>query len=74
MIPAGYDRRNRIPAWTAQHLTAESLRKIPTEGGSGDGNGNGGGDRSNSTFREDDKIPAMFRGKLLDYFKSGYGA
>jgi len=60
---AAYDRRNRIPAWTAQHLTADSLRR--PEGG-------GGGDRQGSTFQEDSAIPEKFRAKLLDYFRSGY--
>ncbi|BGP04079.1 Mitochondrial nuclease [Rhodotorula toruloides] len=56
---AAYDRRNRIPAWTAEHLTAELLQ-------------NGGGDRQNAVFKEDADVPEMFRAKLLDYFKSGY--
>ncbi|GAA6007941.1 ribonuclease [Rhodotorula paludigena] len=56
---AAYDRRNRIPAWTAEHLTAASLKS-------------GGGDRQNAIFREDGEVPDMFRAKLLDYFKSGY--
>ncbi|GAA6060619.1 hypothetical protein JCM10212_006370 [Sporobolomyces blumeae] len=56
---AAYDRRNRIPAWTAEHLTAASLKS-------------GGGDRANSQFVEDVAIPEMFRAGLLDYFKSGY--
>ncbi|KAL8281261.1 hypothetical protein RQP46_006295 [Phenoliferia psychrophenolica] len=64
-----YDRRNRIPAWTAEHLTAASLKKPPTPEGSAGGKG---GDRSNSTFKEDESIPPMFRAHLLDYFKSGY--
>lgn len=67
---AAYDRRNRIPAWTAEHLTAASLKRAPTQ----DGSPPSGGDRSNSTFREDEEIPPMFRAHLLDYFRSGYGA
>ena len=63
-----YDRRNRIPAWTAEHLTAASLKKPPAVEG-----GKAGGDRSGSTFKEDESIPSMFRAHLLDYFKSGYG-
>lgn len=31
-----------------------------------------GVDRSNSTFKEDDSIPAQFRARLNDYFKSGF--
>lgn len=63
-----YDRRNRIPAWTAEHLTAASLRRPAESSTSGDG----GGDRQNSVFKEDESIPYMFRAHLLDYFKSGY--
>ncbi|KAK4048892.1 nuclease [Microbotryomycetes sp. JL201] len=54
-----YDRRLRIPAWTAEHLTAE---KLSTR------NGN----RAESSFTEDESIPPMFRAHLLDYFRSGY--
>ncbi|KAJ3563184.1 hypothetical protein NP233_g9101 [Leucocoprinus birnbaumii] len=67
---AAYDRRLKHPAWTAEHLTLASLGKsriVSSEEGSG-----GGGDRSNSTFKEDDSLPAMFRSKLSDYFRSGY--
>ncbi|GAA5947859.1 hypothetical protein JCM3765_001114 [Sporobolomyces pararoseus] len=56
---AAYDRRNRIPAWTAEHLTKESLKS-------------GGGDRNESRFMEDEDVPKMFRAGLLDYFRSGY--
>lgn len=55
-----YDRRLRIPAWTAEHLTKEGLK--------------GAGTRAESVFKEDEAIPSMFRAHLLDYFKSGYGA
>ncbi|GAA5886984.1 hypothetical protein JCM6882_009406 [Rhodosporidiobolus microsporus] len=54
-----YDRRNRIPAWTVEHLTAASLKS-------------GGGDRAEAKFREDESVPEMWRARLLDYFKSGY--
>lgn len=53
---AAYDRRNRIPAWTAEHLTKENLKS-------------GGGDRGNARFEEDGDVPELFRAKLLDYFK-----
>lgn len=66
-----YDRRHRIPAWTAEHLTAANLRSPPSADGS---KTKGGGDRGNSTFKEDQTIPPMFRAKLVDYFRSGYGS
>ncbi|BGP52419.1 nuclease [Rhodotorula kratochvilovae] len=54
-----YDRRLRIPSWTAEHLTKASLKS-------------GGGDRQTAIFREDEAIPEAFRAKLTDYFRSGY--
>ena len=36
---AGYDRRLRHPAWTAEHLTAASLRRSPAPGSEGGGGG-----------------------------------
>ncbi|KAG0706377.1 hypothetical protein DFH29DRAFT_170779 [Suillus ampliporus] len=65
---AAYDRRLRHPAWTAEHLTLASLGKSTPQRPAGDGSG----DRSNSTFAEDESLPAMFRAKLQDYFRSGY--
>ncbi|KAI0736577.1 hypothetical protein C8Q72DRAFT_800523 [Fomitopsis betulina] len=65
---AGYDRRLRHPAWTAEHLTLASLGKSPLAPVSNEEKG----DRSNSQFAEDQSIPAMFRAKLQDYFRSGY--
>lgn len=59
--------RNNVCSKTAEHLTLASLGKsrvIPAE--------EGGGDRANSTFKEDGSLPAMFRSKLADYFRSGY--
>jgi endonuclease G len=55
-----YNRRDRNPNWVAEHLTAASLKR-------GDDV-----DRQKSTFKEDDTIPAMFRAKLNDYFRSGF--
>lgn len=55
-----YDRAKRNPYWVLEHLTAESLR-------------NGGQvDRKKSVFKEDEQIPPQFRGRLKDYFRSGY--
>jgi endonuclease G len=83
---AGYDRRLRHPAWvhsllfpgtrrgltehqTAEHLTLASLGKSAlAEPISADE----AGDRSRSQFKEDEAIPALFRARLKDYFRSGY--
>ncbi|KAG9084889.1 nuclease, partial [Ceratobasidium sp. UAMH 11750] len=62
---AGYDRRMRHPAWTAEHLTRASLAKGPASESSK-------GDRSRSDFAEDSSIPVPFRARLQDYFRSGY--
>lgn len=43
----------------AEHITPESLASR---------NGN----RDHSTFQEDAQVPEMFRGKLKDYYRSGY--
>ena len=60
-----WDRRNRIPLWVAQHLSAPSLaaakaaaeaRKL----------------KRHSNFTEEHSIPEMFRSKLSDYKGSGY--
>lgn len=59
---SSYDRRLRHPSWTAEHLTAASLQRPP---GSKP-------DRSNSAFKEDQRIPELFRAKMADYFRSGY--
>ncbi|KAI0256519.1 hypothetical protein BJV78DRAFT_1165001 [Lactifluus subvellereus] len=68
---AAYDRRMRHPAWAAEHLTLASLGKSPREPTSATANGNAG-DRERSTFQEDESLPAQFRAKLQDYFRSGY--
>jgi len=65
---AGYDRKLRHPAWTAEHLTLASLGKVP----SGPGDKPDKGDRKDSQFKEDESIPEMFRAKIADYFRSGY--
>jgi endonuclease G len=56
---SSFDRRTRNPSWVAEHITPESLKKSD-------------GDRKNSVFLEDPSIPEKFRGKLKDYFRSGY--
>ncbi|WFD19616.1 nuclease [Malassezia caprae] len=59
---SAYDRRLRHPVWTAEHLTAESIRRPPgTEV-----------NRAQSIFAEDPRIPAAFRSTNSDYFRSGY--
>jgi len=58
-LTSSYDRRTRNPHWVAEHITPASLLVQA-------------GDRKHSIFTEDDSIPAMFRGKLKDYFRSGY--
>lgn len=65
---AGYDRRLRHPAWTAEHLTLTSLSRSA----SGPSSTNESGDRSKSAFVEDESLPAVFRASLQDYFRSGY--
>ena len=54
---------------TAEHLTLTSLGKSPLESPPADSET---GDRQKSTFQEDITIPAPFRAKLQDYFRSGY--
>ncbi|KAF9646848.1 hypothetical protein BDM02DRAFT_3252906 [Thelephora ganbajun] len=63
---AGYDRRLRHSAWAPEHLTQSVLRK---DFGAKDSDT---GDRSKSNFMEDESIPAIFRARLQDYFRSGY--
>ncbi|KAI7862697.1 hypothetical protein BDF14DRAFT_1735585 [Spinellus fusiger] len=57
---SSYNRRDRIPDWVGEHLTAESITK-------GDGV-----DRGKSNFQEDPSIPLLYRGLLNDYRSSGY--
>eukprot|EP00940_MAST-03C_sp_MAST-3C-sp2_P001217 g1217.t1 len=61
--PDGYvslvDFRLRIPLWSAEHLTAESIAaKV--------------GNRKHSRFYSEKTIPDAFRADLVDYRKSGY--
>ena len=56
---SAFDRRTRNPMWVAEHITPTSLSIK-------------GADRRHSFFVEDTTIPAKFRAKLQDYFRSGY--
>ncbi|EED21908.1 mitochondrial inner membrane nuclease Nuc1, putative [Talaromyces stipitatus ATCC 10500] len=58
-LTGAYDRRMRNPSWVAEHITPYSLSLKNA-------------DRKHSVFVEDTTIPVMFRGKLSDYFRSGY--
>lgn len=53
-----YDQRNKNASWVYERLTADSLK------------GNVSRDRCH--FREDDRIPAIFRATLQDYRGSGF--
>lgn len=54
-----YNRQTRNPYWVVEHITEESLAARNA-------------DRKFSFFKEDEQIPEIFRGKLKDYFRSGY--
>ncbi|KAI1502679.1 hypothetical protein F5X99DRAFT_378069 [Biscogniauxia marginata] len=56
---SSFDRRTRNPHWVVEHITAASLALRD-------------GDRKHSVFLEDEAVPAQFRAKLKDYFRSGY--
>ncbi|CAI7583854.1 unnamed protein product [Penicillium bialowiezense] len=58
-LHGAFDRRTRNPSWVAEHITPQSLAI-------------NNADRKKSTFFEDTNVPAMFRAKLSDYFRSGY--
>ena len=58
-LVSSFDRRTRNPHWVAEHITPQSL-------------GHPNADRKHSVFVEDMSIPAPFRAKLGDYFRSGY--
>lgn len=64
---SAYDRMHKHPHWTAEHITAAHLRPPLS-----DNPENGKGDRSKSVFKEDERIPILFRSKNSDYFRSGY--
>jgi endonuclease G len=56
---SSFDRRLRNPSWVAEHITPASLALS-------------NGDRKHSLFVEDPSVPDKFRGRLKDYFRSGY--
>ncbi len=56
---SAFDRRTRNPQWVAEHITPASLSA-------------NNADRKHSYFVEDETIPAKFRAKLSDYFRSGF--
>ncbi|QVL57993.1 MAG: DNA/RNA non-specific endonuclease [Simkaniaceae bacterium] len=53
-----YDTRGKIPFWTHEHLTEESLVKNT--------------ERSGMSFREDPDLYVLHRSTLSDYHKSGF--
>lgn len=55
-----YNRATRNPYWVLEHITKESINRAE------------GVDRKKSVFKEDELIPAKFRARLRDYFRSGY--
>ena len=56
---SAFDRRTRNPLWVAEHITPASLSA-------------NNADRKHSSFVDDESIPAKFRARLTDYFRSGY--
>ncbi|CAI5760083.1 unnamed protein product [Candida verbasci] len=56
-----FDRQTRNPYWVVEHITKDSILRSDSSG-----------DRKNSIFKEDEQVPVKFRGKLRDYFRSGY--
>uniref|UniRef100_A0A1A9W9F9 Endonuclease n=1 Tax=Glossina brevipalpis TaxID=37001 RepID=A0A1A9W9F9_9MUSC len=55
-----YDRRNRVPYWVFEHLTAASVAK------------NEEVDRAKCDFKSDESIHPYFRSQNSDYFRSGF--
>lgn len=51
-----YDQRTRVPLWTIEHLTRETMAMGKNA------------DRGNSVFREDDRIYKFFRSTNQDYY------
>lgn len=57
---ASFNRRDRIPHWVGEHLTAESLRRGQDVS------------RDKSRFTGDKAVPDLFRVYTNDYTNSGY--
>ncbi|CAO0791004.1 unnamed protein product [Mucor circinelloides] len=57
---ASFNRRDRIPHWVGEHLTAESLRRGQNVS------------RDKSRFTGDEAVPDLFRVYTNDYTNSGY--
>jgi DNA/RNA endonuclease G (NUC1) len=55
-----FDRSRRIPYWSGEHLTKDSLVAGPNV------------TRDKSTFKSDPSVPAMFRINTKDYTNSGF--
>ncbi|XP_023299636.2 endonuclease G, mitochondrial [Lucilia cuprina] len=55
-----YDRRNRVPSWVFEHLTAESIAK------------NEAVDRAKCDFKPDESIHPYFQSQNSDYRRSGF--
>lgn len=55
-----YDRRNRVPNWVFEHITAESIAK------------NENVDRSKCDFKVDESIHPYFQSQNSDYRRSGF--
>ncbi|CAF2352267.1 unnamed protein product [Rotaria sp. Silwood2] len=55
-----YDQRTRVPLWTIEHLTRQTITMGKNV------------DRGNSVFREDNHVHPFFRSTNQDYFGSGF--
>ena len=55
-----YDRRTRVPLWTIEHLTRDTIKPGANV------------DRGNSVFREDPAVHPFFRSTNQDYLNSGF--
>ena len=60
-----WDRRNRIPLWVAEHLSAPSIAAAKAAWEARNG-------KRHSNFTEEQSLPELFQSKLSDYRNSGY--